>query len=61
MGEHLVSESRLLQRDREGWLLLYKSMKPEERLLAHLRHSQLIYQFYLAGVKRRNTTRNTGT
>ncbi len=49
-----MRKSEILQKDHEDLLLLYKRMKPEERLMAYFRHSQLITQIYQAGVKYRS-------
>ena len=48
-----MRKSEILQKDHEDLLLLYKRMKPEERLMAYFHHSQLIAQVYQAGIKYR--------
>ncbi len=48
-----MTESKIMRRGREETLLLGKNMKPEERLVAFLRHTQLVYKVYQAGVKYR--------
>ena len=45
-----MKKSEVLQKDREDMMLLYKRMKPEEKLVAYWQHSQLIYQMYQAGL-----------
>ncbi|MBI3010204.1 MAG: hypothetical protein HYY57_04395 [Candidatus Omnitrophica bacterium] len=48
-----MKKSKILQKDHEAILLLYRRMKPEERLVAYFNHSQLVNQIYLAGVNYR--------
>lgn len=49
-----MKESEILKKDREDMSKLCKRMKPEERLMAYLNHSQLIQQIYQAGVRYRS-------
>ncbi len=46
-------KSEILRKSHDDMISLCKRMKPEERLLAHYRLSQLIYQIYQAGVRYR--------
>ena len=43
-------KSKILQKDHEDMIELYRKMKPEERLMAYFHHSQLVQQFYQAGL-----------
>lgn len=49
-----MKESKILKRNREEIILFCKSMRPEERLVAYLKHSQLVHQIYRAGVNYRS-------
>jgi hypothetical protein len=49
-----MQESEILRGDREDASLLSKRMKPEERLVAHFHHSQLMNRIYQAGVDYRS-------
>jgi len=51
----LSMESKILQKNREELVEICRAMSPEDRLLAFLNHSQLIYQIYEAGVEHRKT------
>ncbi len=48
-----MRKSKILEKDREALVRLSKRLTPEQRLRAHLRHSQLISQIYQAGVRYR--------
>ena len=52
-----VNPSDMLQEDRDELIALSKRLTPEERLEAHLEHSQLMAEIYRAGVKRRSRVR----
>ena len=41
--------SNVLRKDNEALIELYKTMKPEQRLVAFFNHSRLIYKFYQVG------------
>lgn len=49
-----MNKSDILQQDHEQMVSLCKRMTPQERLLAYLRHSQLITQIYQAGIRYRS-------
>jgi len=49
-----MKESNILKRGHEEIVLLCKSMRPEERLVAYFEHSQLVHQMYQAGVNYRS-------
>lgn len=42
-------KSNVLIKDQESLIGLYKTMKPEQRLIAFFNHSRLIHQLYRAG------------
>lgn len=46
-----------MKRQDEDNVLLSKRMKPEERIAAHLRHSQLMTRIYQAGMDYRKRFR----
>ncbi len=48
-------KSKILQKDHEDMIKLHRKMKPEERLMAYFHHSQLVQQFYQAGLTSRKS------
>lgn len=48
-----MTQSKLMQRDREDLIRIAKRMMPEERLVAFFNHSRLLTRMYLAGVRYR--------
>lgn len=50
-----MSHAGLLQEDRDELVALAKRLTPNERLGAHLEHSQLMAEIYRAGAKHRAT------
>jgi len=52
-----MKKSEILQKDRDGLVLLAKRMTPEERLTAFFHHSRLIHQLYQTGLRYRSAAR----
>jgi hypothetical protein len=48
-----MKESAVMQQDREDMIRRARRMTPQERLGAFFRHSRLITELYLAGVRYR--------
>ena len=48
-----MAQSEILQREHRDMIRRYQRMRPEERLAAHVRHSQLMHEVYQAGVRHR--------
>lgn len=45
--------SKVMEQAREALVRSAKRLTPEQRLQAHLRHSQLIHRVYQAGIRHR--------
>lgn len=52
-----MRRSKIAKEDREALSRISQRMKPEERLVAYLRHSQLLHRLYQAGLKHRMAVR----
>jgi hypothetical protein len=48
-----MAQSEILQREHRDMIRRCQRMKPEERLVAYVRHSQLMHEVYQAGVRHR--------
>lgn len=54
-----MKRSGILREDRERLIALCKRMTPHERLMAYLRHSELMAKVYQAGVRDRSHGRRS--
>lgn len=52
-----MRRSKIVEEDREALSRLSQRIKPEERLVAYLRHTQLLHRLYQAGLRYRMTVR----
>lgn len=52
-----MRRSKIAEEDREALLRRSQRMKPEERLVAYLWHSQLLHRLYQAGLRHRMAAR----
>lgn len=54
----MARASKILQKNHESVILLSEQMTSEERMAAHLRHSQLLIQIYRSGMNYREGLAN---
>jgi hypothetical protein len=52
-----MRRSKIAEEDREALARLSRRLTPEERLMAYMRHAELLHRLYQAGLRHRMSVR----